>query len=264
MTYFAGLDVIVVNYKTSNDLEEFLASYLRFPPTQGTLWVVNVCPTPSDQRVVKEFENHLQINHVILANNYGYARACNRAALEGTSEALAIFNADVVLTERALDSCYHKLMENPTWGILGPRQVDEVNRLTAGGVFGTPERPQQRQWHHLDKGQCSDTRDDAITISGAAMFVKRNVWNQLDSCPLYRNFMPNSAGPMLETAHFYEDTFLAYHARAHGHRCVFYGEVCIIHKWSRATPSPQWASDRMVESREIYRRACRAHSIGCE
>lgn len=260
-----ALDSVVVNYQTPRDLEDFLASYNTHPPFwQGGLTVVNVAPTDRDRDVVAGWLGKFDFSVIEFADNVGYARACNRGAMEGEGDMLALFNADVVVTPDSLTFCYEALAAEPTWGVLGPRQVNEHNQLVGCGIFGDPRRPVQAAWMQTDRGQCGAIREDALTVSGSAYFVRRDVWQGLADCPLYRRAAPDAEGAFLPTPHYYEETWCSYHARAHGLKAVFYGPVSMVHKWHRASPLGGPADQRMTEARTIYQRACRMHRIVCE
>ncbi len=258
-----SLDVVVVDYRTPWDLNAFLASYAAYPPTDGKLWVVLVSPDggslEADLALSANWATVLDFEVITFDDNVGYAKACNVAAQRGSGDVIAFFNADVVLSKGALDECAAALLGTPRWGILGPRQVDETNRITGGGVFGPPSQPQQSNWLATDVGQCSEVREDALTVSGAAFFVRRVLWQTLTDCELYRSVVPEPEGAFLPTRHYYEETWCAYHARAHGAQVVFYGPVKIVHKWHQASEPGGWADQQMAVSREIFRLACDRH-----
>jgi GT2 family glycosyltransferase len=259
-----SLDSVVVNYKTAADLAAFLHSYQQNPPAEGALWVANVCPTTADLEVVRRAQAEgLKFEHRVYEANVGYARACNELGSMGSSDVVAVFNADVILKPEALDTCAGMLVSQPRWGVLGPRQVDDHNKITAGGIFGTSEQPFMRSWKESDQGQCNDIRDDCVTVSGAAMFIRRQLWNDLTNCPTFREIAPDALGPLLPTQHYYEETWCCYHARHHDYRCVFLGTVGIVHRWH--TSHPQGSDvDRMVmpSSRAYFRAACEKHGMG--
>lgn len=257
-----GLDSVVVNYRTPDDLNAFLGSYAAFPCFwPGSLTVVNVSPLPADVAVVDRWGLTLDLNHIIFADNVGYARACNNGALVGKGDVVALFNADVILRADALTHCYEAIRGNPTWGVLGPRQVDAVNRLVGCGVFGTPWEPRQRAWMERDIGQCSEVRDDALTVSGSAYFLRRTVWQDLTDCPLYRQAAPEAEGAFLPTQHYFEETFCSYHARGHGLKVVHYGPVVITHLWHRASGQGSDVDRHMGQARDLYRKALDIHRL---
>lgn len=255
----------MVNYRTPDDAQAFLGSYAGWPCYWGgSLTVVNVSPGPADLAVVERWAKTIPLTHIVLEDNVGYARACNRGALVGRGDVVALFNADVILRAEALTHCYEAIRSNPTWGVLGPRQVNDRNRLVGCGVFGTPQNPQQRAWMEPDVGQCSDVRTDALTVSGSAYFLRREVWEMLTACPLYRRANPTAEGAFLETRHFYEETYASYHARGHGLKVCFYGPVVLTHLWHRASPHGGETDQKMGEARAIYRAALDLHGIAHE
>lgn len=257
------LDVVVVNYRTPGDLADFIESYLRYPfADKSTLHIVNNAPEDEDYLVsTAAFLERGPVTLTWNEDNIGYARAVNDAASRGVADTLAIFNADCKLTDGLLTACSEKLWSTPGVGILGPRQVDERNRFTHAGIFGDLQRLAHRGWLEQDRGQYSDTRD-AVTISGSAYFIKRDVWDELTTCPTYQRVAPDATGAFLPTQHYYEETWCSYHAQAHGHRVLYYGAVSMIHKWHKASPVAGIAEQKwMSESREYFREACDHHGI---
>jgi hypothetical protein len=260
-----GLDVVVVNYRTPQDLNAFLASFAASPCFWPcTLTVANVQPGPADIAVVDRWQGVLPMTHLTFTDNVGYARACNRAAQLGTGDVVALFNADVILRAEALTHCYEALRGNPSWGVLGPRQVDDKNRLVGCGVFGPPNSPQHSAWFEADTGQCSAVRTDALTVSGSAYFVRREIWTLLTECPVYRAIAPDAEGALLPTQHYYEETWCSYHARAHDVLVVFFGPVVITHLWHRASTHGGEPDRQMGVARDQFRRACDLHHIAHE
>jgi GT2 family glycosyltransferase len=259
-----GVDLVVVNYRTPADLDRYLRALEQNPPsTPATLAIINVSPRPEDREVAHR-ERNLGLESVWGVNhddNVGYARACNQAGSQGTYRYLLLSNADVVFPAEAIDRCVKALEENPDWGVLGPRQVDESGRLTHGGIFGSMGAPKHRAWRAHNHDTYADIRPDAVTVSGAAYFIRRSVWDELTVCPRYRQVAPDALGAFLPTPHYFEETFCSYHAQAHGHKVVYYGPVCILHSWHRASPVGGWAEAQFPNSREIFRRACDAHGL---
>lgn len=260
----SALGCVVVNYRTNDDLAEFLDSWVRFHPTHLECRLVIVDVEPLDQsvgtRVAIKYSN---IEYLSLPVNVGYARACNFGAEGLRCGALAFFNADVVLTEGALQECWAALQNLPGCGVLGPRQVDERGRLTAAGIVGTQEAPQHRGWLEHDTGQYRDVVS-VPTVAGSAIFVDRRVWLELTECPLFQHAAPGAIGAFLPTPHYYEETFLCYHARNHGYDVMYYGSVTVVHKWHKASPVGGWAEQQMPVARALFREACRIHAIPCD
>lgn len=254
-----SIDIVVTNYHTPGDLEEFCESLERFPPTvSATLTVIEVDSEPYEHQF--RWAGGHRGRTLGVVGNCGYARACNLGASIGVSQVIALFNADVVLTEGAIDQCYEALIIRPQWGALGPRQVDDAGHITHAGIFGTLASPAHRGWWSRDVGQFNDVCE-AVTVSGAAYFVKRRLWNEMSECPIYRSVAPDATGAFLPTPHYYEETWCSYHLQSHGHRVGYYGPVGIVHKWHRASPPGGWADQQMAASRKLFRNACDVHGI---
>ena len=67
-------------------------------------------------------------------------------------------------------------------------------------------------------------------------------------------------GGMLESHHYYSETWLMYHARAHGKKVVYWGKATLIHEWHQSSPIGDPATDgRMKEDRELFRYMCDTH-----
>lgn len=267
-----GLDVIdicVVSYRTPNELDRFIDSHQKYA-SESRLFIKVNDPDEQDHKVIKRWQESFDF-HVTFGPNNGYARSVNLLVSQGINEVVGIFNADVVLTENSVQECSTALMSRPDWGVLGPRQVDDQNRLTAAGIFGTGDNPQHRAWKARDNGQCSDIRDDAVTIAGSAYFIKRDVWNELANYPPYVSFLeskgfditnPEVHGGFLSgCSHFWEETFASYLTRHLGYKVVYYGPMALIHYWSRSGQTELNTPTKIKESRQFFRDACGALGI---
>lgn len=260
MRLLSGITLVVVNYRTPEDLDRFCASISAGGPVEVV--IVNVSPTEADMEVARRWADRLGGRTWEFVENVGYGRAVNRGAAGGRRETLAIFNADVVLCPGALDACHQALVDHPDWGVLGPCQVDDRGRFTHAGIFGTPDAPKHRGWRQADRGQYRDVAE-AVTVSGSAYFVRRATWDQLTACEIFQNHDP-AEGAFLPTPFYFEETYCSYHARAHDWKVVYFGEATIIHTWHasvRANEAEGWAAERYVESQATFRAACDAHLL---
>lgn len=268
-----GTDVqissVVINYKTPQDLFAFCASYDGGKDDE--LFVVNVDPDPDDAHVAAEWVAKLGAHYIEFQENVGYAKGVNRAMQMARGDVFAIFNADVILRPGALHECAGALLSQPSWGVLGPLQVDEQGRCTHPGIFGTPERPEWRPggWLNRVKPEWREVRDDAVTVMGSAYFVKREVWRELTGCPIYQEFCREekliAEGAFLPVFLTYEETWCSYHASVgHGYKVVYYGLCEIVHKWHGSVKKNKKDgafSQAFVESQKVFRKACEKHGI---
>jgi len=255
-----AVDVVVVNYCTPDYLSAFCESFLRHTFEGCTLTVVDVTlDSPYAQQIAERYD----AEYILFEDNVGYARACNAGARDGVNDVILLANADTVLTE-GFWSCYDALSGVDGWGVLGPRQVDEFNHITAGGIFGTDTSIAQRGWNENDYDQYSDVRDDAKSVSGSLYFIKRKVWEELTQCSYMQEAYPGIEGAFIPTPHYYEETCCSYHARAHGYKIVFYGPAKMIHYWHKASVHGGWADRQVETSKAMMRAFCASHSIVCE
>lgn len=260
MTYDPGIDVVVTNYRTPDDLGDFLRSYDDWAPDACSLSIINVCSTERDQEVASRAGALVYDT----AENIGYARACNFGADLGSREVIAFFNADIVLTEGALAACHDALMSHDDWGVLGPYQHDGSHKTIHAGIFGTRRAPAHRGFAAPVGPSWYDVRDDAVTVAGSAYFIKRALWDELTSCELYQKAAPGATGAFLPTQLYYEETYCSYHATEHGYKVVYFGAAQIVHKWDQAVRKNNcrdWATKTFLESRTIFRDACDIHGI---
>lgn len=261
--YFPGVDLVVVNYQTPLDLERFLQSYedveIEIP---HSLHVVNVCPTDADRHVATNAGVPFLYNE--WDTNIGYARACNRASEWSDRKVMAFFNADTELRVGVVEYCYDWLKYNNNTAVVGPKQVDEGNRITHAGIAGTFQTARPRGWHELDRGQY-DAFEDCVSVSGSAYFIKHDVFDELAACPDFLKCPQVAAlrpeGAFLPTRHYYEETYLSYHAWAHGYKVTYLGLTKMIHRWHRASPVGSVEAEHLHNSRALFRAACDYHGI---
>lgn len=259
-----SLSAVVVNYRTPHDLEEFLQSWVKYAPPWADLTIANVQPREEDHDVALRYVND-SIGDSFWAENVGYGVACNAVATRMTGNVLAFFNADVVLTEGSLEACTGALLAQPEWAVLGPRQVSHEKKLTHAGIVGSLSKPRHRGWQQRDQGQYADVVDDVPTVSGAAYFIKRSVWEELHQCPVFQQIAPGAQGAFLPTKHYWNETWTSYHAIAHGgYKVVYFGPVTIVHKWHRASPMGGWGEQNVRHDQAMFREACRIHGIPCD
>lgn len=255
-----GVDLVVVNYRTPSDLKRFLDAYKHVQDTvPSSLVIVDVQPIAD-----VDLSGFRDVTYLTSDENIGYARSCNLGAFQGNREVIALFNADTELFDDTLEKCYTALMDNPEWGVLGPMQVNRSGAITHAGVDGTPENPRPRGWRSRALEKYRDVVE-SVTVFGSAYFVKRQVWDELTYCPIFREEYPHVNGAFLPTQHYYEETWCSYHARWHGWKVIYYGEAIMIHEWHQASPvHGEMDKKVMPESRRQFRAMCKLHGIGCD
>lgn len=260
------LDAVVVNYRTPDDLEGFLASWQAFAPDYAELTIVNVDPLDKDREIAEAGVHLASLNNKVAhlrsySQNVGYSRACNEAVQGSEAEVFAFFNADTRLMKGVIEPLYLNLLLHDRWGVIGPRQVDDLGRITHAGILGTNEKPHLRGWMQKDNEGFCDIREDAVSVMGSAYFVKRECWEELWNCPIYRARYPDAPGAFLPTEHYYEETFCSYHATAHDWKVVYFGLAKMIHRWHKASPVGGPADAKFSQSQATFREMCDLHGI---
>jgi GT2 family glycosyltransferase len=245
-----------------------LESLMTFAPDESKIYLRVNNMSDEDAAVVAKYSDHIE--HLEFGENLGYALSVNRLAAKGNGDVIAIFNADIDFDSYAIQNCVDALLDEDDWGVLGPRSVDSQGRLTHAGIFGTNTSPQHRMWKKADNEKAHDVQE-AVTVSGSAYFIKREVWDQLSACSLYLDACHDiysgeerqtPKGAFLPTDHYYEETYSSYHARAHGWKVIYYGPEKIIHEWHKSSPVGDPSSDgKMKKSQLEFRAACAVHGI---
>jgi GT2 family glycosyltransferase len=261
------IGVAVIAYHHLKDLQGFMEGFKLSSSSSVSSLVIslvesNYSEVEQVERMAYNYQKNVPVAIRYHDANIGYARACNDAALvlgaSSGTRTYAFFNADTVLRPGVLESCDDLLWSDPSYGVVGPRQVNDKGQLTHSGIVGPP--PRFRSWKDPDRGQYTDIIE-AWSVVGSAYFVKEQVWCELRDCPTYHEIDPGSQGAFLQTPHFFEDEWVSRHAVSHGFKVIYNGEVTLVHNQGSATPGQDWALKRMNESREIYKNACRVHGI---
>lgn len=248
------IDIIVVNYRTPDDLMAFVDSYRETRTDECELTVVDVDP------LVSVGYKNIPGTLITMKENKGYAFAVNYAAASAGGDVLGIFNADIKLKPGTIKDCVTALRSRSDWGVLGPLQHDSKGLVTHGGILGTNEHPHQRGWHQRYSNEYRDIREDAVVIMGSAYFIKKKVWDELTSCPIYQECFPGAFGAFLPTFLYYEETGCSYHAAAHGYKNVYYGVAECIHEW-HGSIHKHGDKAAFKDSQKVFRDFCDKHSI---
>lgn len=262
----ADLDVVITSYRTPVLLERCLRSWRDHDPARRgitvNLIVVDVDPEPGRPNFMPGPEATV----LRTATNVGYGGACNRAARLCNAPVISFWNADTALIDdEAIPTMLRFFEENPTAGIAGPLSIDEDGNVTHAGILGTYAQPAHRHFKTPLAQVDAEVRDvrRAITVSGSAYFMRRTAFDKLADCSLYRETIaPLALGAFLDTPHYFEETWVSYHAFAHREQVWYVGTAMVEHLWERA-PAPPEANTRdlFAMSQPIFRRACEIHGI---
>lgn len=255
---------MVVHFHTPDMTERFIQSCS--PQVRQLVVMVNEA-TDEDYRWINNRDQEENVSFFYNEENVGYARAVNRGVSlipptpDGT---IAIFNSDVVVPEGGIAHMEKSLWARDDVVIAGPLQVDLSGRVTHAGIFGTLERPHHRSFHQRRSPAVQDIRDDCVTVSGSAYFVKRWWWDHQTNDPDYQAVAPGAVGAFLPVQMYFEETFCSYFAKHRGKLIRYDGTVEFVHEWAKSSTDRPQVAAWMKESRETFRRACGELGIPCD
>lgn len=256
------IDLCVVSYNNIEQLPRLLETLHRgIGDDVWNLFIADNGSTDGTSAYLRQVAQQYAFSRIDYNTNVGYSAACNTLASYGEGDVIGLLNADVWLTTDDVEQIQFSFDTMPDCAILGPKQRDEMGHITHAGIFGDNEHPTHRGWKQFDP-QDLLYRDvmEAVTVSGSAYFIRRSVWKDLTKCDVYRQCAPETLGAFLPTPHFFEETFCAYHARAHGYKIFYDGRISIGHSWHSSSPVGS-QNLKFAQSREIFRSACDAHGI---
>jgi GT2 family glycosyltransferase len=116
----AGLDVVIVSYRSLELVRACLSSLRAYPPERGAnIWLVdNASQDGTPEMVRAEFP---EVELIASGTNQGFSAANNIAIRQGRAPYVLVLNPDTLLTRGALDRMLELLDENPSIGIGGCR-----------------------------------------------------------------------------------------------------------------------------------------------
>lgn len=248
---------LVVNWSTPDDLLKCVTSADKYEiDLRWSIWqnqhddpdirrasedVLRSITTERPRRVVAQWgrENH--------GHGYGTNRAARLAEAIWEPEFYFIVNPDTSWMMPMMFEFETFMRQNLDAYAVGPKQMDSQDKITAGGIIGPNDKPQHRYWHHPDPdNRLARDTVQCPTIAGAAMFVRRKDFFEY--------------GGLLESAHYFSETWPCYHARAHGKTVWYYGSLVMRHEWHRSTPVGDPRTDgKIAQDRALFREMCDQH-----
>ena len=248
---------VVVNWSTPDDLKRCIDSAFQVEgPMYWSIWQNH----HTDSKLMTR--NHMAIMGAITGRsrwtvsqngkqNFGHGYGTNKAAklalMWFQPKYLFLVNPDCRWVDPVIDQLVEFLEDHPKAALVGPKQMDSKRQVTAGGIGGTMEKPLHRFWHAKDL-ENTIARDtiQSPTVAGSAILIRAEVFYEL--------------GGMLESKHYYSETWLCYHAQAHGYETWYYGQPWMIHEWHQSSRvGSAMTEGHMKDDRELFRKMCDEH-----
>jgi len=104
-----SLSVIIVNYRSSEDICNCIASALQFPSAKSFEWIIvdNDSGDNSKEIITSKYPF---VKWIEMPYNAGFARANNRGIETATGETVLLLNPDTLILDDAIAKCYHRFI----------------------------------------------------------------------------------------------------------------------------------------------------------
>ena len=178
--------VVILNWNGQKMLERFLPSVTAH--TQGDAEVIIADNGSTDESLPFLQKHYPQLRVIRLDKNYGFAGGYNKALQQVDADYYVLLNDDVEVTPGWIEPVIAQMQQHPDTAICQPKLLMYDQRNTfeyAGGAGGYIDKYgypfcRGRMFTTLedDHGQY-DTPSQIFWASGAAMFVRADVWRQL-------------------------------------------------------------------------------------
>lgn len=262
------VDLCVVNYNTKYQLQRLLDTLAK--DDDGCSWELFIADndsTDGSKEFLKSLSNNYRVKVISHNLNIGYAKAINKLAAMGHSPYVAALNADVWLCTEDVKAIEKTFENDPKAAVVGPKQRDEKGHIRHAGIMWQNGGFYHRSWaipDPLDRIHVGEVIECG-TVSGSAYFVRRSIWDEMTSCPIFQKEFPGAPGAFGETPLYFEETLLSRHVKAHGYKVLYDGTVSIGHTWAASTPEGNNSNAHYIPiSKEMYVKFCRAHDIPVE
>jgi GT2 family glycosyltransferase len=250
------VDLAVVNYNTLDKLKRLLDT-LHSDLSDEKIWKLYIADNDSQdgsREWLKKNRDNYNIESVFFNPNVGYSEAINNISTVCDSDIFCAVNADTWF-DTAHVYAAQQTFDDPTQGIMGPKQLDERGAIRHAGIFWDRESdPIHRGWSHPDpEDKLFKTRNQCWTVSGSIYYVRRTVWDEMTYHPHYRHLFPRVTGAMLPTFMYFEETWTSIFADHLGWKVYYDGTIPTAgHSW-HASNSPGDNTGHFHESRRLYR-----------
>lgn len=182
------VSVLVLNWNGAKILEEYIPSWIEgIDRDDAELIIIDNGSTDNSVQILRE--KYPYIKTILFDKNYGFAEGYNRAIEMVDSEIVVLLNSDVETPKSWLNAPLLLLDENKEISAVQPKILSRRNKNffeyagAAGGFidkFGYPFcRGRIFDTLEEDRGQYDEANPYIFWASGAALFVRRNVYQEL-------------------------------------------------------------------------------------
>ncbi|MEY4433614.1 MAG: hypothetical protein RLZZ44_1748 [Bacteroidota bacterium] len=178
------ISIIIVNYKSWNDLKECLQSIVSIIGDRFTMETIVVDNQSNDGRI-EEFKTLFpSITFIENSGNNGFANGCNLGASNANGNYFFFLNPDTTISEEAIFQLWQTAGTHPDFGIVCCTQINESNKKyneirffpSLSRLFG-PFRALSKLIHKSSIKKQYDTTQPIIFpdwATGAVIFMSRS------------------------------------------------------------------------------------------
>lgn len=216
------VSVIVPTYNAKGIIAECLDSVLKVSYSNLEVIVIDDCSSDGTSNFVNE--NYPRVLVTQTKKNSGFAASANLGIKNSRGEIVVLLNMDTVVSPGWLNPMVAKLMEDATVGLVGSKILfpDGKTIQHAGGLLRRNGLSLHIGRGDLDNGKFEVVRE-VDYLCGASLGFRRSL---LDTIGMFdENYKPL----------YYEDTDLAYRARAAGKKVVYIPDSVLTHKENIST-----------------------------
>ena len=150
--------------------------------------------------------------------NLQFLKNCNNAARYAAGKYFLFLNNDTNVQDSWLQHLLELVEGDKTIGIVGPKMVYPDGRLQeAGGIIWRDGAGWNYGWFDDPEKPLYNIMREVDYVSGACLLVRRELWEQAGGFD--ERFYPA----------YYEDTDLAFQARALGYRVMYQPKSVVVH-----------------------------------
>lgn len=239
------ISIIIVNFNSALLLKECLQA-IRSAQTELSYEVIVIDNASNDDPYValKESEKILWIQNT---TNYGFAKACNKAARKAKGEYLIFLNVDTRVLPKSIELMIRFLKDNPDVGACGPAFVDAQGRKR-NSVDNYPSIASlllnknilrflhPKKFPHKRKTYSQPIKVESLV--GACFCIRKEIFHTMQGYD--------------EGYFFYmEETDLCWRLNRQGYRVMFLPQVTVVHHSGQSAKKYPLAS-RIEYHKSLY------------
>lgn len=215
--------VVILNFKVKDLTLECVSSVRKSSYKAVTIYVIDNASDDGIDQAIKQFND---VHFIQTGGNLGYTGGNNigiKKALSDDCDVVFILNPDTTVDPQVISECV-KVMDQPEVGIVGPKVLfdDKQTIWYAGGILDKASViGKHRGVDEKDCGQYDDL-EETDYVSGAAMVVKREVFEQISFFD-ERYFL------------YYEDSDFCLQAKKAGFKVMYAPKAVVYHQNAQST-----------------------------